>query len=143
VKWKPANLERTFAGDPFFDRFFNLFEDGAWERPQGNWAPAMDVVEDNDRLIVRLDLPGIDPKTVDVKLTGDRLTVSGERKFEEKENATYLKREQVYGMFSRAVRLPYQIAADKVHATWSNGVMEIELPKAEQFVSREIPIQVK
>jgi len=143
MKWKPSTLERTFAGDPFFDRFLNLFEDGVWERPEGNWIPAMDLVEDKDRLVVRVELPGIDPKSVDVKLAGDTLTLSGERKFESQEGATTLKRERMYGMFRRTVQLPYQIDAAKVHARYENGVMEISLPKAEAFVSRAIPIEVK
>lgn len=143
VKWKPSSLERTFAGEPFFDRFFDLFEEGPWDRPSNTWIPAMDMVEEKDRLVLRVDLPGIDPKSVDVKLTGDRLTLSGERSFENKEGTTWLKREKVYGTFSRTVQLPYQVDANKVRARYTNGVMEIEMPKAEQFVSREIPIEVK
>lgn len=143
VKWNPSNLERTFAGEPFFDRFFDLFEDGSWATPQGSWLPAMDMSEDNDRIVIRVELPGIDPKSVDVKLAGDRLTLRGERKMETHEGTTMLKRERIYGVFSRTVQLPYQVDATKVRATSTNGVMEIELPKAEPFVSREIPIEVK
>jgi HSP20 family protein len=143
VERKPANLERSCGADPFFDRFFDLFEETPGQHSSRAWRPAMDLLEHNDRLVVLVDLPGVDPKSVDVKLTGDRLTLSGERKPNKMEEATWLKREQVYGPFTRTIQLPYQINGKKVRATYENGVMSIELPKSEEYIGRQIPIEVK
>lgn len=143
TKWKPMEADRGFLGDPFFGRFFDLLEEGGWERPAKEWYPALDMVEEGDHLALRFELPGIDPKSIDVQLSGDRLTISGERKFEKTETAKVLKREQVYGTFSRSVTLPYHVDATKVKATYENGVMNIELPKAEEFIGRQIPVEMK
>ena len=143
VKCRPASFERSFRADPFMDRFFDLFTEGPSQRPETSWHPAMDLVDHKDRLVVQVELPGVDPKSVDVKLTGDRLELSGERKFEKAADATYLKREQVYGPFTRTLQLPYQVDTKKVRATYENGVMSIELPKAEEYIGRQIPVEVK
>ena len=143
IKWKPASFERSCGTDPFLDRFFDLFEEGPVQRSERPWYPAMDLLEEKNQLVVQIELPGIDPKSVDVQLTGDRLTLSGERKFEEAADTTYLKREQAYGPFTRTVQLPYQIDAKKVRAIYENGVMSIELPKAEEYIGRQIPVEVK
>ena len=143
AKWKPTSLDRTFGADPFFDRFFDLFGETAGTQPARAWHPAMDLVEYKNSLIVRVDLPGVDPKSVDVKLTGDRLTLSGERKSAMPADATWLQREQVYGPFTRTIQLPYQINGKKVHATYENGVMSVELPKADEFIGRQISVEVK
>jgi HSP20 family protein len=143
VKCTPTTLDRTFGADPFFDRFFDVFGETAGRHTARAWQPAMDLVEHKDRLVVQVDLPGIDPKSVDVKLTGDRLTLSGERKSDKSTDVTWLQREQVYGPFERTIQLPYQVNGKKVHATYENGVMNIELPKAEEFIGRQISVEVK
>ena len=143
VKCKPASFERSFGADPFFERFFDLFEERPSQRSEKAWYPPMDLLEHQNQLVVQVELPGVDPKSVDVKLTGDRLTLSGERQPHEAADATYLKREQVHGSFTRTIQLPYQIDAQNVHATYENGVMNIVLPKAEEYVGRQIPVEVK
>jgi len=142
AKWKPMELDRNFASDPFFDRFFDLLDERYWGSHE-IWSPALEMIDHNGHLIVRIDLPGIDPKTVDLQLTGDRLTLSGERKFETREGTTYLQREQVYGKFSRTVQLPCDVDEKKVQATYENGVMQIDLPKSQESIGRQIPVQVK
>ena len=142
AKWKPMELDRNFAGEPFFDRFFDLLDERNWGTPEV-WSPALEMIEDKGHLIVRFDLPGIDPKSVDLQLTGDRLTLSGERKFEARQDVSYLQREQVYGKFSRTLQLPCDVDEKNVRATYENGVMEIDLPKAEESIGRQIPVEVK
>lgn len=142
IRWNPRTELDPFARDPFFRRFFEMFSEGD-EEPRG-WYPAMDLVEEKDRFIARLELPGIDAKDVQVTLEGETLLIRGERRDqrEEKREGRYLHREHVYGAFQRAVQLPHRVQADKVKATCRDGIMTIELPKAEEYVGRQIPISV-
>ncbi len=145
VRWRPRN---EFLLDPFFDTFnervSELFGDLRQESPRKTWYPALDLVEEKDRLVVHLELPGVDPKSVQIHLQGDVLTVSGERKddFEAKDSKV-LKREHVYGAFQRALQLPFRVVADKVKATCEKGVMSISMPKVEEQVGRQIQVEVK
>jgi len=142
AKWNPMELDRHFAGEPCFDRFFDLLDEKNRGTPQ-TWSPALEMIEHNGHLVVRFDLPGIDPESVDLQLTGDRLTLSGERQFEVRKDVNYLQREQVYGKFSRTLQLPCDVDEKKVRATYENGVMEIDLPKSEESIGRQIPVEVK
>ena len=137
-------LERVF-GDPFFRQFFDLESgDEILGSAERRWYPLMDLVEKPDRLLARLELPGVDPKNVQINLQGDTLVVQGERREENEESkGKYLKREHIYGSFQRTVRLPYRVQADKVKAQYRNGVMTIELPKAEEHVGRQIPVEIE
>ena len=119
---------------------------GGWGTESGarEWYPSMDLLEEKDRLVVRLDLPGIDPKTVEINLQGDMLTISGERKDEsESREGKILKREHRYGAFQRTLQLPFRVLGDKVKAAYERGVMTITLPKVEEQVGRHIPVEVK
>jgi len=142
IRWSPRREMESFARDPFFRSFFDTFdvaEDGL-DRP---WYPRLDLVEEKDKLVAHVELPGVDPKAVQIHLQGDVLTVEGERKEErESQDAKLLKRETCYGSFTRTVHLPYRVQADKVKARYKDGVMTIELPKAEEFVGRQIPVEI-
>ena len=144
VRWRPRN---EFLMDPFFDRFSEHVNElfGDWsETTRKPWYPALDLVEEKDRLVVHLELPGVDPKSVQIHLQGDVLTVSGERKNDlESKDGKVLKREHIYGTFQRALQLPFRVVADKVKATYEKGVMSISMPKVEEQVGRQIPVEVK
>ncbi len=133
----------VFARDPFFRGLWDMFDDRAPATPKTNWYPAMDVVDDKDQLIVRLDVPGIDPKDVQVNLQNDVLTVTGTRVAEIESEAKVLMREQVYGGFTRTFELPYRVQVDKVKAQVRNGVMTIVLPKTEEHLGRQIPVELE
>lgn len=144
IRWRPRS--ESLLLDPFFARFDDLFGDGPTTnttRARG-WYPAMDLVEAKDKLVARLELPGVDPKTVQINLQGDVLTVSGTREDAQVENEDHkvLKREHSYGAFQRTVELPYRVKAESVKATYKNGVMTIDLPKAEEYIGRQIPVEV-
>ena len=143
VRWKPREFDRALTLDPYFDRFFDLF--GELSSPTDRtWYPALDLVEEKDRLIAEVELPGVDPKKVEVNLQGDTLTIKGERRLEkETEEGRFLKREHAYGSFQRTVQLPYRVDVTKVKASYKNGIMSISMPKAEEFVGRQIPVEVK
>jgi len=145
VRWKPRS---DYFMDPFFDRFMQQVNDmiGEWPVETANrpWYPALDLVEEKDRFIVRLELPGIDPKNVEINLQGNLLTVTGERKDEsERTEGKLLKREQTYGAFQRTLQLPFRVQSEKVKATYEKGVMTISLPKVEEQVGRQIQVEVK
>ena len=141
VRWNPRS--DSLLLDPFLRGVQDLFNDRFFDGPT-SWHPAMDLVEEKDHFVVKLEMPGVDPKSVEVNLQDDILTVKGERKSEhETKEGKVLKREQTYGSFQRGVKLPYRVQADGVKATYTNGVMTITLPKAEEYVGRQIPVEVK
>ena len=142
TRWSPRTELDAVARDPFFRRIFDVFD--GMERGQREWLPPLDVVESEKAIEVRLEIPGIEAKDVEVNLQGDILTIRGERKHEceeQRENRYHL-REQVYGTFQRAVRLPCHVNPDKVEASARNGVMTITLPKAAEHVGRRITVSV-
>lgn len=144
ICWSPRTELQTFGSDPFFRRFFDWGDvDSLGANGERTWYPPMNLVEEKDQLLAHLELPGIDPKSVQVTLQGDLLVIQGERKDEHEETqGKYLKREHAYGSFQRSVQLPYPVQADKVKAQYKNGIMTIVLPKAEESVGRQIPVEV-
>lgn len=122
------------------DRFSSSFGDGSVYRP--GVYPPINVYDDSESFIVRAEVPGVDSKTVDVTVTGDTLTIRGERKRKElPEGASYHRRELNYGQFRRALTLPEQVDNTKVMASYQNGILEIRLPRAEQAKQRKIEIK--
>lgn len=146
IRWTPRAELEPFGRDPMFRRYFDLVDnrDFFGGNSERTWCPPMDLVEEKDRLLAHVELPGIDPKSVQVSLQGDLLVIQGERKEEREETqGKYLKREHAYGSFQRSVQLPYHVQADKVKAQYKNGIMTIVLPKAEEYVGRLIPVEVE
>jgi HSP20 family protein len=104
--------------------------------------PQMNVYDDGESFIVRAEVPGVDPKDIDLTVTGDTLTIQGERKQEEiPPGASYHRRERSFGQFRRALTLPDQVDAAKVAATCKEGILQILLPRAEQAKQRKVQIQ--
>jgi HSP20 family protein len=108
-----------------------------------SFAPPVDVEETADAFVIRADLPGIDQKDIQVHLTGDVLTIRGQRTREEKTQSGSLHRtERVHGTFERTFTLGSPVRNDAVSAAYKNGVLEIHVPKAEQAKVREIEVKV-
>ena len=109
------------------------------------WAPLCDVQETKDDLVLGFELPGVNEKDVNVSITGDVLTVKGERPVPEQEMGTegYHRLERTYGRFERSVQVRMPVQADKVKATYRDGVLTVKLPKAEEVKAREIKIDVQ
>ena len=150
---------RPFGGvisrwDPFRDlvemqQEMNRVFDGFFGRPasaaaaERMWMPLCDMYETKDDLYVAFELPGVREKDVSVSISGDLLTLRGERKWErELKDENYHRLERVYGKFERSVPLPVPVEAEKVKATYRDGVLEIKLPKAEKVKPREIKIDI-
>jgi HSP20 family protein len=106
-----------------------------------SWAPALDLYQDRDHFTVVVDLPGMKKEEIDLSLHGDSLTISGERKREEKDDQG-LRSERFYGGFQRTITLPSAVDASKVKASYQEGVLQIVLPKAEEAKPRQIEVSL-
>ena len=105
--------------------------------------PKMDVKELAERIVVQMDLPGMEQKDIQVTVENNVLTIAGERRFEKKdEKDKYHRVERSYGKFSRSFSLPALVQTDKIAASYQNGVLEIQLPKREEVKPRTLTIQV-
>lgn len=104
--------------------------------------PQMNLYDDGESFVVRAEVPGVDPKDIDLTVTGDTLTIQGERKPEQiPEGASYHRRERSSGQFRRALTLPDQVDSAKVAASCRDGILQILLPRAEQARQRKVKIQ--
>ena len=106
-------------------------------------SPAVDFYEEKDDIVVKAELPGIDKNNIEVNLTDRALTIRGEkRKEEEVKEKNYYRSECSYGSFVRTLELPTDVHADKVKATFKDGILEVRLPKTEEAEKKEIKVKV-
>jgi HSP20 family protein len=124
-----------------------LFND-AFERTDGEsnlttWAPAVDISETENELTVKADLPGVDPKHLDIRVENNVLTIRGERKFEKKVNEdNYLRVERAYGSFSRSFSLANTVNSEGIKADYQHGVLTLAIPKREEAKPKQIKVNV-
>lgn len=142
-KYSPftTELEDFPAGMRLFqDSLSRLFSEPA-SRP---WSPAVDIFETENDLVLKADLPDVDPKNVGIQLENHTLTLKGERKFEseDKNQKGFHRIERSYGKFVRAFSLPDTVEGEKVKADYKNGVLTITLPKKEVAKPRSINIEI-
>jgi HSP20 family protein len=123
------------------NRLFNSFFDEGIGGERRRWAPAVDLLEREDSLVLKADLPGLTEGDVQIEVRGDVLTIAGERKaeHEEKQNG-YYRVERSFGRFSRSLQLPDGVDADRIAAAFENGVLEVTIPKPEQRQPRRVEI---
>lgn len=139
VRWDPFREINTLHNR--FDRFFGGFGPDDKETTTANWVPSADIVETETDLLVHVELAGIDPKDVNITVTENILTISGERKFENEANGdNYHRVERLYGSFSRSFTLPRSIDDDKIKADFKEGLLTLRLPKHEKARARQITI---
>ena len=120
-----------------FNKLANMFN----EKTYDEMLPPVSVIEQPDKLMVEVDLPGIEKENIDVKLDAGVLTVSAERRKRIEQEGSYYRCEQFYGKFIRSFTLPSKIDTDKVNANYENGVLMIELPKATEEKTAKIQIK--
>jgi HSP20 family protein len=107
------------------------------------WAPAVDIFETENELVLKADLPDINEKDLDVRVENNMLTVRGERKFEKKvEKESYLRVERAYGSFSRSFSLPNTVNTEAINAEYKNGVLTVELPKRAESKPKQVKVNV-
>ena len=144
VKWEPFRDLMTARKD--FDRLFReafspLF--GETELSTRSWAPAVDIYETDNDIVLKAELPGVDPKDVEVRVEDNTLYLKGERKHEkEVKEQNYHRVERSYGSFARSFSLPNSINADKVKAEYKDGLLTLTLPKREEAKPKTIKIDV-
>jgi len=106
------------------------------------WAPDVDIYEKENKVIVRMDLPEVKPEDVDISIVDSMLRVKGERKYEEEvKEEDFYRMERRYGAFEREIELPVPVKTEEVEATYHDGVLRIEMPKAEEKKAKEIKIK--
>lgn len=140
VRWDPAREVDSLQSEVnrIFDSFFG---NGAGDVRARRWVPAMDLVETDDELVLRGDLPGLDRDDVNVEIKDGVLTVSGERKAEQKDRSEgFYRVERSFGSFSRSLSLPTGVDADKVSADFDKGVLEVRIPKPEERKPHRVAI---
>ena len=109
----------------------------------GSWAPAVDIYEKDGNIVLKAELPGVDPKDVDVRVENNLLTLRGERKFDtEVKRDSYHRVERSYGSFSRSFTLPSVVDTQNIKAEYRDGVLHMTLPKREEAKPRQIQINV-
>src|SRR3954452_22647827 len=133
VRWDPRREIDTLQSE--FNRLFDSFlgNGGRADVRARRWVPAMDLVETDDHLVLRADLPGLSRDDVNIEVKDSVLTVSGERKAEQEERADgYFRVERAFGSFSRSLSLPHGVDSSSIDANFTDGVLEVRVPKPEE-----------
>ena len=140
VRWQPTREVDSLQSEVnrVFDAFFG---NGAGASSARRWVPATDLVETDDHLVLKADLPGLSRDDVEIEIEDRVLTVSGERKAEHEEKSEGFHRvERAFGRFSRSLTLPDGIEPESVEAEFADGVLEIRIPKPEQRKPHRVAI---
>jgi len=138
-----GNLDRMF--EDFLERRLRPFWPERWWPTTGMEipAPALDVYEEKDDIVVKAELPGMEKDNIEVNLSDNRLTIKGEKKKEEEvKKEGYYRSERSWGSFVRSLELPSEVQTDKIKAAFKNGVLEIRLPKTEEAKKRETKVRI-
>jgi len=142
TRWEP--FRGVISLQEQVNRLFNdAFERQGEESSLTAWAPAVDIYETEHELVVKADLPDVDPKDLDIRVENNVLTIRGERKFEKKVNEeNYLRVERAYGSFARSFALANSVNSDAIKADYQNGVLTLTIPKKEEAKPKQIKINV-
>ena len=149
IKWRPRREWDPFAVVEHLQNQINrAFNSSLAEWPTtagwGTAFPAADVYQDKDNVIVTAEVPGLAEKDVDLSITGNTLTLKGEKKHEsEVKEESYHRVERSYGSFQRVIELPVEVNAEKAKAKLTNGVLTVTLPKSEAVKPKQITVDVK
>lgn len=145
TKWSLLPTISSFQNEMnrMLDRFFDGDSVSRSRADAGVWLPPIDVSETADKIVIKAEIPGIDPKEINISIEDNILLIKGEKK-EEKEDKgkNYYRMERSYGGFSRAIALPPSVDIDKVTAECTNGVLEISVQKKEEVKPKQISVKV-
>src|SRR5947207_4094057 len=142
ARWEPFRGVTTLQGQ--INRLFNdAFERTGEQSNLSAWAPAVDIYETEHELVVKADLPEVDPRDLDIRVENNLLTIRGERKFEKKVNEeNYLRVERSFGSFARSFTLANTVNTDAIKAGYQNGVLTLSIPKREEAKPKQIEVTV-
>jgi HSP20 family protein len=141
-------FEQPFRGAPTLQEQINrVFGDVVGRAGEESnltpWAPAVDIYETEQELVVKADLPDVNPQDLDIRVENNILTIRGERKFENKVNEeNYLRVERSYGSFSRSFQLANSVNSEAIKADYQNGVLTLSIPKREEAKPKQIKVNV-
>jgi HSP20 family protein len=141
IRFSPSSEMRTLQReiDRVFDQFFPVRPTNGDEAV--TWAPRTDLVETDDAFVVSLDVPGMSREAFDINYQDNTLTITGERKSEERnETDNVVRVERAFGRFYRSFALPRAVRADEIQATYNEGVLTVRVPKAEESRPRRIKV---
>jgi HSP20 family protein len=142
--WRPFGELSSFRKEMnrLWDRFLGETPFGA--RFAEGWSPSVDVSETKDNVLIKAELPGLEAKDVNVAISGDILTIKGEKRKEQEEKDEHHHYVERYsGSFERSFRIPVNVKQDKIEAAFDKGVLKVSLPKTEEAKKKEIKIAVK
>jgi len=143
TRWEPFRGSTALQ-----DQVNRLFEDAFTRGHNGEsdlaaWAPAVDIYETEQELVVKADLSEVEEKDIDIRVENNTLTIRGERKFEKNvDHDNFLRVERSYGAFTRSFSLPNTIQIDGIHAEHKNGVLTVHMPKREESKPKQVKINV-
>lgn len=148
--WKPFRELAPFREFDRMRREMDRLWDSFFERrpakieEEGEFLPALDLAETDNELVVKCEVPGLEPKDIDISLSDGMLTIKGEKKQErEEKEADYHLVERSYGAFTRSIQLPKEVQGEKISASYKNGVLKVTLPKSEEAKKKEIKVKVE
>jgi len=153
IRWNPTHDLPTFPGDMLnmqreinrmFDSFFRTGRHEDADLVASTWSPAVDIVEQDDDYIVKVELPGVSKDDVKITMEDNVLTIRGEKSQEkETKKGSHHRMERSYGSFQRAFTLPTTVKSDKIEASFKDGILNVKLPKAEEAKRKQIEVTVK
>lgn len=153
VRWNPALEFERWSPDFFgiqreVNRLFDTFFRGGLQADEAfgtsYWMPAVDIAENDNQYVVKVELPGVDKDDVKVTLESNILTIRGEKKEEKEEKGKSIHRlERCYGSFQRSFALPSTVKSDKIDAAYKDGILMVTLPKTEETKTKQIEVKVK
>lgn len=141
IRWEPARELQSFQQE--VNRLFGTFFDSqtGGESPPRRWIPAVDLVDQDDQLVLRADLPGVPEQDINIEVKDDVLTVSSERNSERTDRRDgYHRYERARGRFSRSLMLPEDVDVDGIEASFERGVLEVRIPKPQERKPRRVTI---
>jgi HSP20 family protein len=142
TRWEP--LKDLMALQERMNKLFDeTFSRGAQDVDAGAWSPLVDIIEQGDEIIIKMEIAEVDQKGIDIKVDGNAMTIKGERKLEEgTKREDYLRLERPYGTFSRSFSLPTTVDLGKVKASHKDGILLLVLPKKEETKPKQIKVEV-
>lgn len=146
VPWDPMRELASVreAMNRIFDDAFSRLPSLMPRREEGWWQPSVDVIDRDKEIVVRANLPGIDPQDVEVTVSENVVNIKGETKQErEAQGANYYRRERYYGAFQRSIPLDTKVEAEKAQASFKNGVLEVTVPKVEGASGKQVKVKVE
>jgi HSP20 family protein len=143
TRWEPFRGLTTLQDqvNRLFDESFN--RDRSTQADLTVWAPAVDIYETENELVVKADLPDLQEKDIDIRVENNTLTIRGERKFQQEVNEeNYLRVERTYGAFTRSFSLPNTVDTEGIRAEYLNGTLILRLPKREESKPKQIKVSI-